>query len=117
MYNLTSPKVIRKLELPKTEERTAFEQLKAVTTRAPVLAHPDFAAATQETRPINIYTDTSKEGLSAVLSQKGADKLLPHTLYFERSIPSRDYHVTDLDAAAVIFALRKFRFFIYELNV
>lgn len=87
-------------------------------TRAPVLAQPDVGTATQGTRPIIIYTDASKEGLGAVLSQEGADKLL-HPIYSASkglSQAEKNYHVTDLEAAAVIFALRKFHFVIYGLK-
>ncbi|EYB94915.1 hypothetical protein Y032_0166g90 [Ancylostoma ceylanicum] len=115
LYNLTSPKMEWKWT---AVESNAFESLKEVMTKAPVLAQPDVAAAANESRPFIIYTDASGDGLGAVLCQEGEDKLL-HPLYFaSKSLTKaeRNYHVTDLEALAVIFALKKFHFFIYGLK-
>ncbi|RCN23974.1 hypothetical protein ANCCAN_30337, partial [Ancylostoma caninum] len=115
LYDLTSPKTVWRWTFV---ENAAFENLKEVMTKAPILAQPDIAAAANESRPFIIYTDASGDGLGAVLCQEGEDKML-HPVYFaSKSLTKaeKNYHVTDLEALAVIFALKKFHFFIYGLK-
>ncbi|EYC35032.1 hypothetical protein Y032_1180g3735 [Ancylostoma ceylanicum] len=115
LYSLTSPKA--KWRWSDTET-SAFEKLKEVMTQAPVLAQPDVTAARDHSRPFIIYTDASGDGVGAVLCQEGTDKML-HPLYFaSKSLTKaeKNYHITDLEALAVVFALKKFHFFIYGLK-
>lgn len=75
-------------------------------------------AASEGSRPLIMYTDASNEGLRAVLCQERSDKML-HPLYFASKALSKaekNYHVTDLEALAVVFALKKIHFFIYGLK-
>ncbi len=46
---------------------SAWEELRYWLTQIPVLRHPDF------NKPFILYTDTSKEGIGAVLCQKDED--------------------------------------------
>lgn len=53
-------------------------------------------------------------------SSRSVDDTFLHPVYFaSRSITSaeRKYHVTDAEALAVAFALRKFYFFVYGMEV
>ncbi|EPB70881.1 integrase core domain protein [Ancylostoma ceylanicum] len=91
--------------------------MKAIITSAPVLIQPDIEKARDGSRPFVICTDASGIGLGAVLSQEGDDRQL-HPVYFASkglSMAERRYHVTDLEALAVVFALRRFHMFIYGL--
>ncbi|EYC34955.1 hypothetical protein Y032_1232g3776, partial [Ancylostoma ceylanicum] len=103
-----------------TPERVqAFEELKRIITSAPVLSQPDIEGARSGRKPFKIHTDASYSGLGAVLSQEGDDGLL-HPVYFaSKSLTKseRNYHITDLEALAVVFALRKFHMFVYGLRV
>ncbi|WKX98818.1 hypothetical protein Q1695_014030 [Nippostrongylus brasiliensis] len=116
LFDLTSKKV--KWEW-KEDQEVAFAKLKAALSTTPVLAQPDVTRARTGERPFIIYTDASQYGVGAVLCQEGDDGFL-HPLYFaSRSLTKaeRNYHVTDAEALAVVFALRKFHFFVYGLDV
>ncbi|EYC17427.1 hypothetical protein Y032_0030g2043 [Ancylostoma ceylanicum] len=115
LYNLISP---RTKWTWTEEENKKFEALKTALVNTPVLAQPDISAAEKGDRPFIIYTDASGKGLGAVLCQEGDDKLL-HPIFFASRGPSkaeRNYHITDLEALAVMFALQKFHFFVYGLS-
>ncbi|EYC38726.1 hypothetical protein Y032_0699g1624, partial [Ancylostoma ceylanicum] len=97
----------------------AFEELKKIIASAPVLAQPDIEAARLGKRPFRIHTDASYNGLGAVLSQEGEDGL-QHPVFFASkglSKSEKGYHITDLEALALVFALRKFHMFVYGLPV
>ncbi|EYC40353.1 hypothetical protein Y032_0618g710 [Ancylostoma ceylanicum] len=115
LYELTSTKA----EWKWTEDHEqAFAELKKAMSTAPVLGQPNLEGASRGTHPFIIYTDASGSGLGAVLCQEGADKML-HPLYFASkslSRAERNYHITDLEALGVVFALKKFHFFIYGLK-
>uniref|UniRef100_A0A7I5E5B3 RNA-directed DNA polymerase n=1 Tax=Haemonchus contortus TaxID=6289 RepID=A0A7I5E5B3_HAECO len=99
------------------EHEEAFKRVKKMICSAPVLAQPDVEAAKNGKRPFVICTDASTTGLGAVLSQEGEDGYL-HPIFFASKALSkaeRRYHVTDLEALAVVFALRRFHMFIYGL--
>lgn len=114
MFALTSP---RKLWKWTAEHGEAFEKVKETIASAPVLSQPDIGKARDGTRLLVICTDASTVGLGAVLSQEEDDKQL-HPVYLASkrlSNVERRYHVTDLEALAVIFAIRRFHMFIYGL--
>ncbi|EYC05726.1 hypothetical protein Y032_0080g1333 [Ancylostoma ceylanicum] len=115
LYNLISPKTKWTWT---EEENKKFEALKTALVNAPVLAQPDISAAEKGDRPFIIYTDASGEGLGAVLCQEGDDKLLHPVFFASRGLSKaeRNYHITDLEALAVMFALQKFHFFVYGLR-
>ncbi|EYC34832.1 hypothetical protein Y032_1367g3848, partial [Ancylostoma ceylanicum] len=116
MYDLTSQKAPWKWG---DEQEIAFNKLKNALTTTPVLAQPDLKSAQTGTRPFIIYTDASQQGIGAVLCQEGKDGLL-HPLYFaSKSLTAaeRRYHITDTEALAVVFALKKFHYFVYGVEV
>ncbi|KAK6009174.1 integrase core domain protein [Ostertagia ostertagi] len=116
LHEMTSEKVLFKWD---SMREACFERLKSIIVQAPVLAQPDIEAARNGQKPFKIHTDASVQGLGAVLSQEGDDGFL-HPVFFASKGLSRsekNYHVTDLEALAVVFALRKFHMFVYGLPV
>ncbi|KAL6738274.1 hypothetical protein Aduo_011837 [Ancylostoma duodenale] len=116
MYDLTSQKAPWKWG---DEQEVAFNRLKNALTTTPVLAQPDVVSARTGARPFIIYTDASQQGVGAVLCQEGRDGLL-HPLYFASkrlTAAERRYHITDTEALAVMFALKKFHYFVYGVEV
>ncbi|XP_028091827.1 uncharacterized protein LOC114292111 [Camellia sinensis] len=88
-----------------TEEReSAFQELKTKLTTAPVLALPS------GTEGFVIYSDASYKGLGCVLMQNGraiayaSHQLKPH---------EKNYPTHDLELAAVAFALKIWRHYLY----
>ncbi|XGW10312.1 hypothetical protein V3C99_012081 [Haemonchus contortus] len=114
LFNLTSAEA--KWAWDQEHER-ALEKVKSMICSAPVLAQPDLEAARRGDRPFVICTDASTTGLGAVLSQEGKDGHLHPIFFASRSLgkAERNYHITDLEAVAVVFALRRFHMFIYGL--
>ena len=90
-----------------SEQREAFRSLKAKLLQPPILAHPD------ETRPYHLFTDASRVGLGAVLSQEGDETtgFLHPVEFASRVVRGAEvrYSVPELDCLAVVWALRKFR--------
>ncbi|EYC05399.1 hypothetical protein Y032_0082g1560 [Ancylostoma ceylanicum] len=115
MYELTSSKAPFVWNNDATE---AFERLKEAIVHAPILGQPDIEGARTGRKPFIIYTDASSLGVGAVLCQEGADKML-HPLYFaskKLSSAEKRYHITDLEALAIVFALKKFHFFVFGVK-
>ena len=85
----------------------SFLELKKRLTTAPVLTLPDGKEG------FAVYTDASKEGLGCVLMQHGkvvayaARKLKPHEV---------NYPTHDQELAAVVFALKKWRYYLYGVT-
>ncbi|XP_071923176.1 uncharacterized protein [Coffea arabica] len=90
---------------PKCE--SSFQELKKRLTSAPVLVLPDGVEG------YAVYSDASREGLGCVLMQKGkvvayaSRRLKPH---------EQNYPTHDLELAAVIFALKKWRHYLYDVT-
>ncbi|KAK9086078.1 hypothetical protein Sjap_026489 [Stephania japonica] len=82
----------------------AFLELKRRLTSAPVLALPETG------KGFSVYTDASGTGLGCVLMQEGhpvaylSRRLRPH---------EENYPVHDLELAAVVFALKAWRHYLY----
>ncbi|XGW17334.1 hypothetical protein V3C99_002160, partial [Haemonchus contortus] len=114
LFALTSPKSSWKWN---EEHEVAFGRLKEMISTAPVLTQPNIEKAREGLRPFVICTDASTVGLGAVLSQKGDDRQLHPVCFASKSLSKaeRRYHVTDLEALAVVFAVRRFHRFIYGL--
>src|ERR1043165_869966 len=73
-------------------------------TSAPILRHPDF------TRPFIIYTDASYTGMGYILAQEIDGHEHPICYGSRRTLPSKNnYSVTDLEGAAVVWAIDKNR--------
>ena len=87
----------------------AFEKLKTLLTNAPILHLPDFS------RPFVIATDASLTGIGAVLMQLN-DKNEKNYISFQNralSASERNYSATKRELLAIIFALKKFHYYIY----
>ena len=83
----------------------AFTSLKEKLCTAPVLAFPD------PKKPYILETDGSLQGLGACLSQKQEDGTVRPLTYVSRTLSSgeKSYTSSELECAAVIYALKKFR--------
>lgn len=100
---------VRSLGKQWTQEcQHAFDTLKAVLASAPILSTPDF------TQPFLVGTDASKGGVGAVLYQEIAGTR--RYISFASAALSqgqRNYGATRREMLAIIFALKKFRPFLY----
>ena len=94
------------------EQQKAFNTMKDKLTSSPVLAYPNF------TQPFTLYTDASYTGLGAVLTQKNNGKECP-IAYASRLLnkSEKNYSVTHIEALAVVWALKKFRYLIYGYDI
>jgi hypothetical protein len=86
----------------------SFQELKKRLTTAPVLTLPS------GTEGFVVYSDASGKGLGCVLMQHG--KVIA---YASRQLKTHEinYPVHDLELAAVVFALRVWRHFLYGSRV
>ena len=83
------------------EALKAFEALKQACMQSPVLAFADY------TKDFLLETDTSKEGLGAVLSQKQEDGRFHPVAYGSRALTTheKNYHSTKLEFLALKWAI------------
>lgn len=90
-----------------TDAQTAFEQLKARLTSAPVLTHPDFE------KHFYIQCDASITGVGGVLFQLVDGNEHP-IAYMSKKLNSaqRNYSVTELECLAAILCVQKFRCYV-----
>nr|GEU45864.1 putative reverse transcriptase domain-containing protein [Tanacetum cinerariifolium] len=88
----------------KEEQEKSFEELKQRLVSAPVLTLPSGSGRFQ------IYSDASKKGLGCVLMQHG--KVIA---YASRQLKpyEMNYPTHDLELAAVVFALKIWRHYLY----
>ncbi|UYV76764.1 hypothetical protein LAZ67_14001975 [Cordylochernes scorpioides] len=90
------------------EERHAFEALKSALISEPVLGHFDHSS------PTEIHTDASNYGIGAVLVQiqKGKERAIA---YASRTLnkAERNYSTTERECLAVIWAIGKFRPYVF----
>ena len=91
----------------------AFESLRSKLVAAPVLGFPNFK------KDFVLETDTSKQGLGAILSQYQDDKKLHPVAYASRLIftAESNYAITNLETLAVVWAETHFRYYLYGHNV
>lgn len=86
------------------EQDEAFNHLKQKLMSAPILCYPDFK------KPFIIATDASDTGIGAVLLQKEKRKYMPIAFASRALNPTEQrYSVTQREALAVVWGLRKFR--------
>ena len=88
----------------------AFQRLKRLLMRAPILAYPNFS------RDFLLETDASGMGLGAVLSQSQGDKTIRPIAFASRTLHphrSRNYAISELEALGVVWAVRHFRHYLY----
>lgn len=89
------------------EHEQSLSQLKQLLVSAPILKYFD------SSKPIEIETDASKDGLGACLLQNG------HPIAFaSRSLTftEQKYAQIEKEMLAIVFSVQKFHFFIYGLN-
>jgi transposase InsO family protein len=90
------------------QEQASFEALKALLVSSQVLSFPDFA------QPFFVATDASRRGLGAVLYQgeKGSERWISFVARALR--PGEEgYSATQKEMAAIIFALERFRCYLW----
>ena len=87
----------------------AFDKLKRCLVAASVLRFPDFG------KPYVLETDTSAQGLGAVLAQKAEDGKMHPIAYASRTTQGaeKNYASSELEALAVVWATRHFRHYLY----
>jgi hypothetical protein len=90
------------------KQQNAFDRLKEMLTKAPILRYPDFE------RSFIIYTDASGIGLGAVLSQIQDNGKEGVIAYASRSLnqAERNYPITDQECLAVIWAIKHFQHYL-----
>ncbi|KAF8749889.1 K02A2.6-like [Rhizoctonia solani] len=105
LHNLT------KKETPwswETQEEEAFQELKSLVTKSPVLIHskPD--------QPYYLETDASGVAMGAILSQRGVDNRLHPIAYMSKSFSGAEanYDTHDKELLAIIKALEEWRIFL-----
>ena len=87
--------------------QVSFDKLKAFLTQAPVLTQPTYG------KKYVIFSDSSLNGLGCVLMQEGkvvtyaSRQLKPH---------ENNYSMHDLELAAIVFALKIWRHYLYEVK-
>lgn len=109
LYDLMKDKV--KFEWTASQQKS-FDELKDRLINAPILSHFDPNA------PTEIHTDASRLGLGAILMQwQNCDgRLVRKTIaYASRTLNNAEvnYHVTELECLAVVYAIEIFRPYVY----
>ncbi|KAE9070650.1 hypothetical protein PF010_g26181 [Phytophthora fragariae] len=90
------------------KQTAAFEGLKQELTVRPLLAYPDFS------RPFKLVTDASIVGLGAALMQDQGRGEQPIAFASKVNSPTvAKYDITDLECAAVVWAIKGFRPYLY----
>ncbi len=84
--------------------------MKQIISTVLVLAHPDF------NQPFILYTDASKEGLGAILTQEGQDKRIHPVTFisYKNNCHERNYPITDLEGLAVFWTVKKLKRYLRE---
>ena len=85
----------------------SFQKLKALLTSAPILALP------VEGKDFTVYCDASRIGLGCVLMQEG--KVIAYASR-QLKVHERNYPTHDLELAAVVFALKIWRHYLYGVH-
>ncbi|KAF8736561.1 hypothetical protein RHS02_06280, partial [Rhizoctonia solani] len=91
-----------------TLEEQAFQELKALVTKAPVLIHSN------PNKPYFLETDASGIAMGAILSQRGEDNRLHPIAYMSKSFSGAkaNYDTHDKELLAIIKALEEWRIFL-----
>ncbi|KAL5562713.1 hypothetical protein UlMin_032460 [Ulmus minor] len=86
----------------------SFQELKKRLTSAPILVLPT------DVTDFTVYCDASRIGLGAVLMQNG--RVIAYASR-QLKVHEKNYPTHDLELAAVVFALKIWRHYLYELDV
>ena len=94
------------------KQEKAFILLKERLITTPVLVYPDF------TKEFILYTDASKMALGAILHQKGNDGIEKVIAYENKTLSNaeQNYHTTELECLAVVWAIEKFDYYLLGNN-
>ena len=87
----------------------AYDKLKMALHSSIILSFPDF------TRPFQVGTDASDRGLGAILYQEEEEGKPKYIAFAARSLTKgeRGYSATKRELAAIVFALKKFRYYLW----
>ena len=88
--------------------QASFENLKAFLIEAPILTQPTFG------KEYVIFSDASLNGLRCVLMQEG--KVVANASR-QLKLHENNYHMHDLELAAIVFALKIWRHYLYRESV
>jgi hypothetical protein len=90
------------------EEEAQFFTIRDCLTQVPILPHPDWSL------PFEVHTDSSDEGLGAVLVQRQEGKEVAIG-YASRALTGAEkpFAVWELEGLAVVWACRLFRMYLY----
>lgn len=93
-------------------ELKAFNELKERLISAPILAIYDPHAETE------LHCDASSRGYGAILFQRGSDRKLHPVFYFSQRATDAEsrYHSFELEMLAIIYALKRFRVYLYGIK-
>jgi hypothetical protein len=94
----------KKVEFKWTPCQESFETLKEKLTMTPVLILPDVH------KPFSVYCDASYTRLGCVLMQEG--RVVAYSSR-QLKIHEKNYHTHDLELAAVVHALKTWRYYLY----
>lgn len=106
LYSLTKKDVL----FSWTHEcEAAFQHLKELLTKAPVLAYQRFG------QRFLMETDASGVGLRAVSLQQQPDKTIRPIAFASRTLQAheRNYGISELEALGVVWAVKHFRHYLY----
>ena len=92
------------------DQAQAFQEIKAMFKKAPVLLHPDRG------KPFFVESDASDYAIGMVLLQKGSDGKLHPVAFASRSLTSAEikYPVYDKELLAIVEAFHKWRHFLED---
>lgn len=93
-------------------ESNAFDELKNLLVRQPVLAIYNPNAVTE------LHTDASSVGLAGILLQYQTDQRLHPVVYYSRqtTAPESKYHSFELETLAVVESIKKFRSYLLGIK-
>jgi transposase InsO family protein len=91
----------------------SLESIKQILLSKHILHYPDMSA------PFSVYTDASQYACSAALTQLDEMGRIKHVAFFSKALgPSaRRWSTSKRECYAIVLALKKFRFFLYNNNV
>lgn len=88
----------------KEPQNSAFQRLKDILLRAPLLKHPTPGG------PFNLYTDSSTVGIGAMLTQISGKDELPCAFYSRKLLQAEsNYPTWELETLAMVCAIKRFR--------
>ena len=94
----------------KQEQENAFQELKQVVQKEPVLLQPD------QKKPFKVEIDASNYAIGAVLMQKDDKGILHPVAYFSKSLNSaqRNYNVYNRELLGLVETCRHFRQYLHQ---